>query len=76
MLQSTLYGGRQGEFILDRDWDNVRIFSNNRELVSGHLISILENSPSFAYDFQRCKQEMTPVNFVGFAKYTKLSFFV
>ena len=40
---------------------NVRIFLNDREFVSNYLISTLGNSSSFAYDFQRCKQEMTQV---------------
>lgn len=30
---------------------NIRILLNDRELVNGHLISILENSLSFAYGF-------------------------
>ena len=43
---------------------NIRIFLNDRELVSGYLISTLGNSLSFAYDFQRHKQEMTQVKLV------------
>ena len=31
---------------------NIRILFNDRELISGHLISILEKSSSFADDFQ------------------------
>ena len=40
---------------------NIRIFLNDRELVSGYLISTSGNGLSFAYDFQRHKQEMTQV---------------
>ena len=43
---------------------NIRIFLNDRELVNGCLISILGDSLSFAYDFQRPKQEMTQVKLV------------
>lgn len=40
---------------------NFWIFLNNRKLISSHLISILGSNLSFAYDFQRHKQEVTQV---------------
>lgn len=40
---------------------NINFFLNNRELVSGCLITIVANSLRFAYDFQRHKQEMAQV---------------
>jgi len=43
---------------------SIRIFLNNRELVNGYLITTLRNSLSFAYDFPRCKEEMTQVMLV------------
>lgn len=50
-------------FILHSDWLPY-YFLNNRELVSGDLISTLKNGWGFAYHFQRHKQEMTQVNLV------------
>ena len=38
---------------------NIRLFLNDRELVSGYLIKILAKSLSSAHDFQRHKQEVT-----------------
>lgn len=38
---------------------NIRIFLNDKELVSSYLVLTLGNS--FAYDFQRLKQEITQV---------------
>lgn len=38
-----------------------RIFLNDRKLVTGSLIPVLGNSLSFAFDFQKQKQEMTQV---------------
>ena len=43
---------------------NIRIFLSDKELVSGYLISTLANSLSFAYGFQRHKQEMTQVQLI------------
>ena len=43
---------------------DIRIFLNDREVVSGYCMSILGNSWSFAYDFQRHKQETTQVKFI------------
>ena len=43
---------------------NIRILLNDRELISGYLIPILEKSSSFADDFQWHKQEMTRVMLV------------
>ena len=43
---------------------NIVIFLNDRELVSGYLKSIFENSLIFPYDIQRHKQEMTQVKLV------------
>ena len=40
---------------------NIRVFLNDRELVSGSLIPTLGNSLSFACAFQRHKQLMTQV---------------
>ena len=38
---------------------NIRIFLSDRKLVGGYLTLILGNNLSFAYDFQRYKQEVT-----------------
>ena len=43
----------------------IRIFLNSRELVSGYLISALENSSTLSYDFQKHKQLMTKVRLVS-----------
>lgn len=43
---------------------NVRIFLNDKELLSGYLISTLGNLSSFAYDFQGHKQEVTQIKLV------------
>ena len=43
---------------------NIRIFLNDKELFNGCHMSNLRNSVSFAYDFQRHKQEMTQVKLV------------
>ena len=40
---------------------NIRVFLNDKELISGYLIPTLGNSLSFAYYFQKHKQEMTQV---------------
>ena len=40
------------------------IFLNDRELISGYLISTLRNNLSFACHFQKHKQEMTQVELV------------
>ena len=40
---------------------NITVSLNDRELVSGYVLSALGNSLSFAYDFHRHKQEMTHV---------------
>lgn len=43
---------------------SIRIFINDRESVSGYLISTLGNSLCFAYDFQKHKEEITQVKLV------------
>ena len=50
--------------IFHSDFFNIGIFSDGRQLVSSYLILTVGNSLSFAYDFQRHKQEMTHVNLV------------
>ena len=43
---------------------NIRIFKSDRESVSAYPISILGNSLSFAYDFQKHKEEIIQVKLV------------
>ena len=52
---------------------NIRIFLNERKLVSGYFIAILGNSLSFAYDFQRHKQEVTQVKLALLVLQNKLN---
>lgn len=38
---------------------NIRIFLNDRELISDYFISFLGNNLNLAYDFERHKEEVT-----------------
>lgn len=54
---------RKQQFIL-HSFGYIRIFLNGREFVSVFPHTNFGNCSSFAYDFQRHKQEMTQVKLV------------
>ena len=64
LLENSLQSEKAVTFFFTVIGYNIRIFLNYRELVSGYITLSLGTSLSFAYDFQRHKQEMTQVKLV------------